>query len=70
MNIYDTKIARCSICGKFIGEIIFDAILNSAECGHCNKIMIDNDKKSKNCTKEYFLHAYAKTNESVRYFTS
>lgn len=37
MNIYDTKIVRCTICNKCIGEIRFDAKINSAKCGQCNR---------------------------------
>lgn len=43
MNIYDTKLVRCTVCGKCVGEINFDAIIKIVKCGYCNKIDIDNE---------------------------
>ncbi|CDI06063.1 hypothetical protein [Candidatus Nitrosotenuis uzonensis] len=50
MNIYDTKIVRCSICDKCIGEISFDANIDSAKCVECNKPYTDNEKQQKTMT--------------------
>ncbi len=33
MNMYDTKTIYCSGCGKFIGEIDYDAIVTLPKCG-------------------------------------
>ncbi len=35
MNIYDTKSVKCVTCGKFIGEIDYDASLTLPKCGLC-----------------------------------
>lgn len=36
MNIYDTKIVKCGVCGRHVGEVHFDASVDSAECGQCH----------------------------------
>ncbi len=35
MNIYDTKSIYCANCGKFLGEIDFDAQIFLPKCGKC-----------------------------------
>ncbi len=35
MNIYDTKQISCYKCGRFIGEIDFDAVIVLPKCGDC-----------------------------------
>ena len=35
VNIYDTKSIKCIICGKFIGEIDYDAQVILPKCGKC-----------------------------------
>jgi phage FluMu protein Com len=35
MNIYDAKLLKCISCGKYIGEVSFDAIIGLAKCGQC-----------------------------------
>jgi phage FluMu protein Com len=37
MNIYDTKIVSCTICGKCIGEINFEATIEAPKCGKCKQ---------------------------------
>ena len=37
MNIDDTKLIQCSKCGKFIGEIDYDASVIFQKCGKCAK---------------------------------
>ena len=45
MNIYDTKVVKCSKCGKSIGEIEYDAIVTLPKCGHrANPIPEGDDK--------------------------
>jgi len=45
MNIYDTKSIFCSKCGKFIGEIDFDAIVILPKCGKCVDPIPEGDDK-------------------------
>ena len=45
MNIYDTKSIFCSKCGKFIGEIDFDAIVMLPKCGKCVDPIPEGDDK-------------------------
>lgn len=45
MNIYDKKQIKCSICGKFIGEIDVDAKVVFPLCKTCKKREIITDKK-------------------------
>ncbi|HEY8109619.1 MAG TPA: hypothetical protein VIG05_01985 [Candidatus Nitrosotenuis sp.] len=35
MNIYDTKIIRCTKCDKYIGEVEYDAEIVFPKCGSC-----------------------------------
>lgn len=45
MNLYDTKIVRCVICKKSIGEVEFDAEIIRPKCGQCsNPVLSSNDK--------------------------
>ncbi len=37
MNIYDTKIVKCVVCGKCVGEVNFDAEISFAKCGQCTE---------------------------------
>lgn len=45
MNIYDTKSVYCSKCGKFIGEIDFDAVVILPKCGKCADPIPEGDDK-------------------------
>ena len=45
MNIYDTKSVFCSRCGKFIGEIEFDAVVILPKCGKCSNPLPEGDDK-------------------------
>ncbi len=46
LNIYDTKPINCSKCGKFIGEISYDAVVTLPKCGNCVNPMPEGDDKS------------------------
>lgn len=35
MNIYDTRVIRCSKCDRYIGEVEFDAEVILPKCGKC-----------------------------------
>jgi phage FluMu protein Com len=35
LNIYDTKIIRCTKCNKYIGEVEYDAEIVFPKCGNC-----------------------------------
>ena len=35
LNIYDTKQINCYRCGKWIGEIDFEALIFYHKCGSC-----------------------------------
>jgi len=45
MNIYDTKILCCSICGKYVGEIQYGAMVTFAKCELCMSHHLELDKK-------------------------
>lgn len=45
LNIYDTKQISCYRCGRFIGEIDFDAVIVSPKCGDCANPFPKNDDK-------------------------
>ena len=45
MNIYDTKSVRCSRCGRFIGEIEYDAVVTLPKCGKCANPLPENEDK-------------------------
>jgi len=46
MNIYDTKVVRCSKCGKSIGEIEYDAMVTLPKCGQCANPTPEGDDKA------------------------
>jgi phage FluMu protein Com len=46
MNIYDTKVVRCSKCGKSIGEIEYDAVVTLPKCGYCANPIPEGDDKA------------------------
>ncbi len=62
MNIYDTKIVKCIICGKSIGEIEYDAVVTLPKCGHCANPIPEGDDKLL-----YILSKLVKTNASDVY---
>lgn len=35
MNIYDTKQINCYRCGKWVGEVDFEALIICPKCGSC-----------------------------------
>jgi phage FluMu protein Com len=39
MNMYDTKTIHCSECGRFIGEIDYDAMVTLPKCGRCTNLL-------------------------------
>lgn len=45
MNIYDTKSIYCCKCGKFIGEIDYDAVVILPKCGKCADPIPEGDDK-------------------------
>jgi len=45
VNIYDTKSVRCSRCGRFIGEIEYDAVVTLPKCGKCVNPLPENEDK-------------------------
>jgi hypothetical protein len=46
MNIYDTKVVKCSKCGKSIGEIEYDAVVTLPKCGFCANPLPEGDDKA------------------------
>lgn len=46
MNIYDTKVVKCSKCGKSIGEIEYDAVVTLPKCGYCANPIPEGDDKA------------------------
>lgn len=46
MNIYDTKVVKCSKCGKSIGEIEYDAVVTLPKCGSCANPIPEGDDKA------------------------
>lgn len=60
MNIYDTKSIHCSKCGKFIGEIDYDAIISLPKCGQCANPQPQGDDKVL-----YMISKYGRENELV-----
>jgi hypothetical protein len=46
MNIYDTKVVKCSKCGKSIGEIEYDAVVTLPKCGYCANPLPEGDDKA------------------------
>lgn len=45
LNIYDTKQLSCFKCGKYIGEVAYDAEIIFPKCGQCAEPMPENDDK-------------------------
>jgi hypothetical protein len=35
MNIYDTRVIRCSKCNRYVGEVEYDAEIILPKCGKC-----------------------------------
>jgi len=35
LNIYDTKLINCYKCGKWVGEVAYDAEIICPKCGDC-----------------------------------
>ncbi len=60
LNIYDTKTIRCSKCGKFIGEIEYDAVVTLPKCGHCANPLPEGDDKV-----GYIISKYDKNPKNV-----
>ena len=60
LNICDMKSIRCSKCGKFIGEIEYDAIVTLPKCGHCTNPMPERNDKVR-----YIISKYDKSPRSV-----
>ena len=53
MNIYDTKSVHCSRCGKFIGELEYDAVVTLPKCGKCANPLPENDDKAAYTISKY-----------------
>jgi len=45
LNIYDTRTVTCIKCGRFIGEIDYDAIVTQPKCGRCANPLPEGDDK-------------------------
>ncbi|CAE6504594.1 hypothetical protein [Candidatus Nitrosotenuis uzonensis] len=60
MNIYDMKQIHCYRCGKFIGEIEFDAEITMPLCGKCSNPMPENDDKIR-----YVITKYGKSSDTI-----
>lgn len=60
MNIYDTKSIDCYKCGKFIGEIDYDAVVTLPKCGKCTNPLPENDDKL-----NYLKSRYENVKENV-----
>jgi len=60
MNIYDTKSVHCSRCGKFIGEIDYDAIVTLPKCGKCANPLPENEDKV-----GYIVSKYGRNVEAI-----
>lgn len=45
MNIYDMKQIHCYKCGRFIGEIDYEAEVTMPTCGKCADTMPEHDDK-------------------------
>ena len=43
LNIYDTRIIRCAICDKCIGELDYDSQVIRPLCGHCANPLPEGD---------------------------
>jgi hypothetical protein len=51
MNIYDKKQVKCSVCGKFVGEIDIQASVIFLLCEKCEKRNFQYMNTSKNVKK-------------------
>ncbi len=60
MNIYDTKSVHCVKCGRFIGEIEYDAVVTLPKCGRCANPIPEGDDKV-----GYVLSKYNKNPKSL-----
>ncbi len=60
MNIYDTKSVHCSRCGKFIGEIEYDAVITLPKCGKCVNPFPQNEDKA-----TYVISKYGRNVEAI-----
>lgn len=59
MNLYDQKSIACSKCGRFIGEIDYDAVVTLPMCGNCaNPLPYGDDKVA------YIVNKYNKRPKS------
>lgn len=53
MNIYDTKVVRCAVCDKCIGEVDYDAEVIFPKCGRCaNPLPATHDEHFENLEKK------------------
>jgi len=53
MNIYDTKSIYCSRCGKFMGEMDYDAIVTLPKCGKCANPLPEENVKAPHITSKH-----------------
>lgn len=53
MNIYDLKQIHCHKCGKYIGEIYYDAEIMVPFCGNC---LDKNQQINKHATQQVLVH--------------
>jgi hypothetical protein len=60
MNIYDQKSIHCSKCGRFIGEIDYDAIVTLPKCGQCANPLPEGDDKV-----QYIINKFNKNPQSL-----
>jgi hypothetical protein len=44
LNIYDTRIIKCIICERYVGEIEYDAKVIRPLCGKCADPLPEGDK--------------------------
>ncbi len=60
MNIYDKKSIFCSKCGRFIGEIDYDASVTLPKCGRCANPLPEGDDKV-----QYIVNKFNKNPQSL-----
>jgi len=60
MNIYDQKSIHCSKCGRFIGEIDYDAVVTLPKCGQCANPLPEGDDKI-----QYIINKFNKNPQSL-----
>ena len=65
MNIYDTKSIHCSKCGKFIGEIEYDAVVILPKCGRCIDPLPEGDDKISYLKSRYLNSKSANSRELI-----